>query len=1724
MDLCTASSRGAVQQAQTLLQTGIDPNTSSTRWNARLACTVDSSASSHENNDENADSDVYMALPLHLAVIHGHYDMVQLLLDHGASMTKKDSRDRTAIICCIYGSCDTLTITSQNQLIVTKTTSNHIAIMRLLLRILVKDTPDMFDECANNPQSGKLLRGVTPLCLAAYLGKSEMVRTLIQSGAMANAQDLNGSTPLMYAAREGHIKVIDVLLYFNALPLIQDNYGWTTIQYAAPFPHIVNMLNAKQSTLNTASTSIPQAETVNIDSTPSSYPVLPRSIQKNSAMVSPLNKVAQLPPSANHHKVYPHYFESNTVNNQETITPSEQYTLYSSIKDGDTALLNTVLSGPNAHKAVQYTDPQSGLTALQYAVRHRPLRAIESVQIVLMLIQKGAVASTPNYKTNKCALHYILRNPYMMKKVDEQGEIAASTSSMTAEKEKTELELLKLAVYEIVKILLDAGALPSGADGTGNHPLHYACQTGEIQLVQLLLEYGADVFARNRKGRTAMQECLFPEIRFLLETATKTQSTGGQNTKITHGTDNTYSANTIKPESAVCVNVHTTSPTMETHTTKNQAKRAITNLSDMTIKNPNDVAMEKDGSVLQAQICSPIPSQIIQGGIPEVVQVLSISAPTSLQSNSTPISSIQTPNPISTPQLVQEPQTDLADAEIQASDHTLMKQIYRSLRSSSSTFTDLPNTDTLTLFKQLLADSDLRCMTLEHELDQAISDKTVCLAASQDHIRRLEQDVLIAEARTEKSSKEVLKLRQEVASLEKKLQGLQGGSEALMMAYQKSLDMSHRLANDVDEKQEMIGKLKQQIYGGHRDEDDETLQDRTLVMLDLLCSAAQFQVDAIVNDLDHRKESLESVKAQRIDLLTRAGKDKVEPLESDEDLLGQFDDAERVILDSIEQCRASKESAQSILDASIKQYTYEKTQQADPFENIGSDVTAHDKDTGIEAAVSETWSNKFTDIEQLLDTLSFESTPPEPVTQDFPYSQSTYHVYVKATAGDGTPLRVPLTMNIVARLLRISHQTLRLKSHTLHKSTEAAQKAQTRLDQTQQKLQETARRLLNAKNELKDLSSKFLRMDNEMVEIECKLDVVNASRVEEIRSLRQLVDILVGGSCTSWESSGTDTKEQLKNGDLSIQEHEGLVGAVKHMLASVDAKLLRDKGIDIAAKGSEVPESVALASHAASITAGQKDADLHRYALQALAVVHISLHRLQTYCDSIGVALHALQTENNRLKMAQSESSSTKNCIKSIDGGSSDCLVKMADDQQTLSVPTTSVTPIDATERNVALPSTILTSIPPTCAQLNASPPLAQISTQPLPVLTPKPHDREQLVVSVSPITPLFDSSIWSEYPFISNHLQNESSETSSENAFARAQTSTRTNSIDPYALNHQRVDEPMKLVLQPLPRTASRFPTQLHSSSVPSVSQVGLGPLRSPGSMPEFDRVVKVDPQQNSLSSDDSNVPPVMIVEKSIAMMKGQQGDDASIQPATLGKRPAGGLSATGKVSEYLDALESLKADMIGERGRSVSNGTSSTQGLNSHNKKLAYKDMVRKLIAAMKAESGVANEPAAHFETDAGNPTALNANTEFLPVLDCHEGVDITSPTQTHSISDLGFSRLDTRQLNPHQLEMVDSTQIVADTVLNSNTSEDEIPISELVARNEPLDNGTSYCFNDRRMCIKPHTLTVSTKENDVNMSRPSVEFDKSAALSVKSPLSPLKQAYIDINARLGLARPGI
>lgn len=74
--------------------------------------------------------------------------------------------------------------------------------------------------------------GWTPLHYAAFVGKNDIVKLLLDKSAYIDAESPNKTTPIMMAARAGHILTVKLLLDEGADATLKNDQGMTAIDFA----------------------------------------------------------------------------------------------------------------------------------------------------------------------------------------------------------------------------------------------------------------------------------------------------------------------------------------------------------------------------------------------------------------------------------------------------------------------------------------------------------------------------------------------------------------------------------------------------------------------------------------------------------------------------------------------------------------------------------------------------------------------------------------------------------------------------------------------------------------------------------------------------------------------------------------------------------------------------------------------------------------------------------------------------------------------------------------------------------------------------------------------------------------------------------------------------------------------------------------------------------------------------------------------------------------------------------------------------------------------------------------------------------------------------------------------------------------------------------------------------------------------------------------------------
>ncbi|KAJ2707425.1 ATP-dependent RNA helicase [Coemansia sp. IMI 203386] len=168
--------------------------------------------------------DTFGNTALHYAVAAGSNRCVTVLLDSGALPQSQNAEGATPIHFAAYH-------------------GNKDAIQRLLVELPL--------AIGLRDSTGK-----TPLMLAAFRGRTQIISTLLTAGAPVNAQDKTGWTALMYAAFTGRIAICRELLEFSATRGIFDYTSGRRAEdlaQQAGYYEVVDMLQNKEVSLRTPS-------------------------------------------------------------------------------------------------------------------------------------------------------------------------------------------------------------------------------------------------------------------------------------------------------------------------------------------------------------------------------------------------------------------------------------------------------------------------------------------------------------------------------------------------------------------------------------------------------------------------------------------------------------------------------------------------------------------------------------------------------------------------------------------------------------------------------------------------------------------------------------------------------------------------------------------------------------------------------------------------------------------------------------------------------------------------------------------------------------------------------------------------------------------------------------------------------------------------------------------------------------------------------------------------------------------------------------------------------------------------------------------------------------------------------------------------------------------------------------------------------------------------------
>lgn len=163
-------------------------------------------------------ADLWKFTPLHEAASKGKYEIVKLLLKHGADPLKKN-RDGASPLDLVRDPDVADLLRGNSALLDAAKKGNMVRLQRLV-------TPENIN-CRD-----ALGRNSTPLHLAAGYNNYEVAEYLLENGADVNAQDKGGLIPLHNASSYGHVDIAALLIKHNTKVNATDKWGFTPLHEA----------------------------------------------------------------------------------------------------------------------------------------------------------------------------------------------------------------------------------------------------------------------------------------------------------------------------------------------------------------------------------------------------------------------------------------------------------------------------------------------------------------------------------------------------------------------------------------------------------------------------------------------------------------------------------------------------------------------------------------------------------------------------------------------------------------------------------------------------------------------------------------------------------------------------------------------------------------------------------------------------------------------------------------------------------------------------------------------------------------------------------------------------------------------------------------------------------------------------------------------------------------------------------------------------------------------------------------------------------------------------------------------------------------------------------------------------------------------------------------------------------------------------------------------------
>ncbi|HEX4996999.1 MAG TPA: ankyrin repeat domain-containing protein [Terriglobia bacterium] len=371
---------------------------------------------------------------------------------------------------------------------------------------------------------------VTPLYLAAQNGSPQMIARLLKAGADANETGVEGETVLMTAARTGAVDAARVLLDAGARVDAKETWrGQTALMWAASegHPAMVKELIARGADVNMRSNEVRWERQQTAEPRDKWLPLGNLTALFLAARDSCVDCIPILADAGG----------DVNATDPDGYTPL-LFALINGQYDAAAALLNKGADPNLAHKSGE-TPLYAAVDCHTMPISNRPSpketdNRLTSLDVIRLLLEKGAdvnaqlsrqipyrtkldrgddtmlaAGTTPFLRAAKAADHVVMK---VLLEHGADATIASRTINPlmaaagvgTKEEDTTGRHKSQTDIIEAIKLCLAAGIDINAADSSGRTALYGAALQGFDDVIQFLADHGADLFAKDRQERTAL--------------------------------------------------------------------------------------------------------------------------------------------------------------------------------------------------------------------------------------------------------------------------------------------------------------------------------------------------------------------------------------------------------------------------------------------------------------------------------------------------------------------------------------------------------------------------------------------------------------------------------------------------------------------------------------------------------------------------------------------------------------------------------------------------------------------------------------------------------------------------------------------------------------------------------------------------------------------------------------------------------------------------------------------------------------------------------------------------------------------------------------------------------------------------------------------------------------------------------------------------------------------